>query len=335
MKMAHLSSSSSGTAAFQSASLPSLPEAARSEQTITTCRRSALVIENDVPLTKYFLRILKEKGFAARTADTADEGLRLYRECGPFTVVLVNYCVPGGVQLAIAIREDNPSQRMIIAAFDYRSEEEVIRPRELADAQLLIDICNFQRQLERIKIDREIEELTKADLLRLRGFADFRVRCLGRAACGMTGSDLLGEALRSTLEGTRRNGEGRRWNNDVDFVTHLMGAMRSIASSWRRRFDDVFLESEVLLCDIEGRKASPFDNVPSNEPTADQWLIQTEEEKRITGLFANDPAAILVLRGIFDGTKKGEIMQKYGLIEKQYTSAVKRIRLKLFGRKKA
>jgi len=58
---------------------------------------------------------------------------------------------------------------MIIAAFDYRSEEEVIRPRELADAQLLIDICNFQRQLERIKIDREIEELTKADLLRLRG----------------------------------------------------------------------------------------------------------------------------------------------------------------------
>ena len=126
MKMAHLSSSSSGTAALQSASLPSLPEAARSEQTITTCRRSALVIENDVPLTKYFLRILKEKGFAARTADTADEGLRLYRECGPFTVVLVNYCVPGGVQLAIAIREDNPSQRLIIAAFDYRSEEEVI-----------------------------------------------------------------------------------------------------------------------------------------------------------------------------------------------------------------
>jgi len=331
MKMAHLSSSC-GTATFQPASLPN-PESPRG-QSITTCHRSALVVENDAPLTKYFLRILKEKGFAARTADTVDEGLRLYRECGPFTVVLVNYCVPGGVQLAIAIREDNPSQRMIIAAFDYRSEEEVIRPRELADAQLLIDICNFQRQLERIKIDREIEELTKADLLRLRRSADFRVRCLGRAACGMTGSDLLGEALRSTLEGTRRNGEGRRWNNNVDFVTHLMGVMRSIASSRKRSFDDVFLECEVLVCDVEGHKTSPFDNVPSNEPNADQWLIQMEEEKRITGLFANDPAAILVLRGIFDGTKRSEIMQKYGLTERQYTAAVKLIRLKLFGRRK-
>src|SRR2546421_2910173 len=331
MKMAHLSSSC-GTATFQPASLPN-PESPRG-QSITTCRRSALVIENDFPLTKYFLRILKEKGFAARTADTADEGLRLYRECGPFTVLLVNYCVPGGVQLAITIREYNPSQRMIIAAFDYRNEEEVIRPRELADAQLLIDICNFQRQLERIKIDREIEQLTKPDLLRLRGSAEFRVRCLGRAACGMTGSDLLSEALRSTLEGTRRNREGRRWNTNVDFVTHLMGAMRSIASSFQRRFDDVFLESEVLVCDIEGHKSSPFNNVPSNEPTADQWLIQMEEEKRITGLFANDPDAILVLRGIFDGAKRGEIMQKYGLIEKQYTAAVKLIRLKLFGRRK-
>src|SRR5258705_11277950 len=122
MKMAHLSSSSCGTAAFQLASLPNLPEAARSQQTITTCRRSALVIENDAPLTKYFLRISKEKGFAARTADTADEGLRLYRECGPFTVVLANYCVPGGVQLAIAIRENNSSLRMIISALDYQSE---------------------------------------------------------------------------------------------------------------------------------------------------------------------------------------------------------------------
>jgi len=117
-------------------------------------------------------------------------------------------------------------------------------------------------------------------------------------------------------------------------ITILMGAMRSIASSFKRRFDDVFLESEVLVCDVEGHEASPLDNVPSNEPPADQGLIQMDEERRITGLFANDLDAILVLRGIFDGAKRGEIMQKYGLIEKQYTAAVKRIRLKLFGRKK-
>src|SRR2546427_12819486 len=108
MKMAHLSSSC-GTATFQPASLPN-PESPRG-QSITTCHRSALVVENDAPLTKYFLRILKEKGFAARTADTVDEGLRLYREWRTFSGGLVNYCVPGGGEVAITMRDDHASPR--------------------------------------------------------------------------------------------------------------------------------------------------------------------------------------------------------------------------------
>jgi CheY-like chemotaxis protein len=348
--MTHLSSSSCGTASLQPPRPPKPPVPPRGQRSITTCRKSALVVENDASLMRYFLRVFREKGFAVRTASDADEALRLYRECGPFSAVLIDYCLSpkpqvfidhagqtNGVQIAMAIRHINPSQRMLIAAFDYSTEQEVVRPQELKDAQLLIDLCNFRLHglIERIEIDRAIEELTPADLQRLRWSAGFRIRGLGRAACGRTGSDLLAEALQSTLEGTRRSGEGRRWNKDVDFVTHLMGAMRSISSCWKRKFDGVFLESEVLVCDIDGHKTSPLDNIPSNEPTPDDRLIEMQDENRIIGMFVNDSHAIWVLRGLFGGLKKSEITQKYGLLEKQYTGAVKRIRLKLLGRGKA
>ena len=346
--MAHLSPSSCGTAAFDSPCLPKPPETPSSQRSITTCRRSALVVEDHDALMIYFLKVLKEKGYAVRTARDADEGLRLFRECGAFNVVLINYwlspktqvfidhCVKqtNGVQLALAIRDVNPSQKMIIAAFDYEHEEDVIRPRELNDVQLLIDTGDFQlrRLLDRIEVERAIEALTTAQLLRLRKFADFRVRGLGRAAHGRTGEDLLGDALRSTLEGTRHNGEGRRWNRNVDFVTHLAGAMRSISSGWKRKFEEVFLACDLLVYDIEGRETSPLDDVPSRQATPDQCLIEMEDERRIIAMFANDLHAILVLRGIFADMEKREIVQRLGLTETQYGAAVKRIRLKLYGR---
>jgi len=40
------------------------------------------------------------------------------------------------------------------------------------------------------------------------------------------------------LQGAANNGTERRWNRDVDFVTHLIGVMRSISSHWKRDFDE-------------------------------------------------------------------------------------------------
>ena len=50
-------------------------------------------------------------------------------------------------------------------------------------------------------------------------------------------------------------------------------------------------------------------------------------------MFKDDPEATQVLQGLLDGLKKNEIMSKYGLDEKQYAAAVKRIRVKLLGRR--
>ena len=179
----------------------------------------------------------------------------MYRDCAPFNVVLINYCVPPsngvgidylaplqthGIGLAMAIREINPSQGIIIAALAYRNAGEVPRPRELMHIPLLTDPSNSQLRslLEKIEVDRAIEALTLQSWLRLQQFADFRVLGLGRAARGRTGEDLLEEALLRTLIGAEDTQKGRHWNKDVDFVRHLTGAMQSISSCWKRQFKE-------------------------------------------------------------------------------------------------
>ncbi len=326
---------------------PSLPPT----KSINASSKSALLVENDESLLNFLRRSLKDEGYAVRTASSSEEGLRLYRDCAPFNVVLIDYCVPqsngveidycvlqtNGIELAMAIRDINPSQGIIIAAFDYQNSGEVPRPRELMHIPLLIDISKFQLRslLEKIDVDRAIEALTPSELLRLQQFAAFRVRGLGRAARGRTGEDLLAEALLGTLIGAEVTGKGRHWNKDVDFVQHLTGAMRSISSCWKRQFKEkeAYLISELFLRDAEEQEGSPLENVASGDPAADQRLIEKDEEDRVLTIFKADPQATQVLHGLLGSLRKNEIMSSYRLDEKKYAAAMKRIRVKLLGRR--
>ena len=323
---------------------------------INACPKTALVVENDGSLLNFLKRSLKDEGYAVRTAANSGEGLRLYRDFAPFNVVLIDYCVPqrdgvgidlqaplqtNGTELAIAIREIDPSQAMIIVTLDYLNAKEVPRPREVMHIPLLVDICKLHSLLEKIEVDRAIEALTSSELLRLQQFADYRVRGLGRAARGRTGEDLLQEAELRTLIGAEATGKGRRWNKNVDFVWHLTGTMRSISNCWRRQFEaaaqrketEAYLIPTLPIYDAEGQEHSPLDDLGSGQATADQLLIEKDEEEGVLSRFKDDPEATQVLHGLLDGLKKNEIMSKYGLGEKQYAAAVKRI-LKLLGRRK-
>lgn len=321
-------------------------------RSISAAPKSALLVENDKSLLNFLKRSLKDDGYAVRTAANSEEGLRLYRDCAPFNVVLIDYCVPPrdggeidllaelqthGTALAVAIREINPSQGMIIAAFDYRNAGEVRRPPELMHIPLLIDISNFQLHslLEKIEVDRAIEALTPSELLRLQRFAAFHVRGLGRAARGRTWEDLLQEALVRTLIGAEATRNGRHWNKDVDFVTYLTGAMRSISSSWKRQFPEkeAYLTSELPVHDADGQEQSPLETVASGHTSADQRLIEKDEEDRVLTIFKDDAEATQVLQGLLDGLKKNEIVRRYGLDEKKYAAAVKRIRVTMPSRK--
>jgi CheY-like chemotaxis protein len=332
-------------------------------RSINASRKSALLVESDPSLLILLRTSLKNEGYAVRTAANSEEGLRLYRDFRPFNVVLINYYLPPrdgfkidclapvqthGTALATAIRDIDRSQRMIIAALDYRDAEGVIRPPELMNIPLLIDISNFQLRglLEKIEVDRAIEALTCSELVRLQKFADFRVRGLGRAARCRAGADLLGEAVLRTLIGAEDTQRGRHWKEGIDFELHLKETMRSISDSWRRQFKvavqrkepEAYLIPALPVYDAEGQEHSPLEDVSQEKSLtfsapapAYQRLIEKDEEDRVLTIFKDEPEATQVLQGLLDGLKKNEIMSRYGLGEKQYAAVVKRI-LKLLGR---
>jgi CheY-like chemotaxis protein len=318
---------------------------------INASTKTALLVENDESLLSFLRSFLKSDGYAVRTAKNSEEGLRLYRDCAPFNVVLINYCVPlsnavgidylapqqpHGIGLAIAIRQINPSQGIIIAALAYRNAGEVPRPPELMHIPFITEARNSQLRslLEKIEVDRMIEMLTTKDWLKLQKFADFRVRGLGGAARGRTGQDLLGDALLRTLIGAESTQKGRHWNKDVDFVWHLTGAMRSISTCWKRQFKETepHLISEFPVHDA-GEEHSLLDSLASQHAAADQRLIEQDEEDRVLAMFKHDPEATQVLQGLLDGLKKNAIMPRYGLDERRYAATVRRIRVKLLDRR--
>jgi hypothetical protein len=180
----------------------------------------------------------------------------------------------------------------------------------------------------RDEVVRAIDALTHAELLMLKHFAIWRVRGLGRASCGRTWEDLLGEAKVSTWEGAANNGKGRRWNKDVDFVTHLTGAMRSISSHWKRDFseDEAHLESEVMTQSDEDVWISPLDNAMSDDASQEQYLLAREVLHGFSNRYPTDFAAIQVLAGLCKGLTASEIMEKSELTKSDYQQAVKRIR---------
>jgi hypothetical protein len=181
----------------------------------------------------------------------------------------------------------------------------------------------------RDEIDRVIATLADFELLKLKHFAAFRVRGLGRASCGRTWEDLLGEANLATLGGAANNGRGRPWKGNVDLVTHLCGAMRSISSHWKRDFDEqeAELESELPTRIEEDEASSALDNAVSPVPSPERELAAREQWNLIVKQYQGDRAATQVLEGKSLELSASEIMHDYGLTKWDYQQAMKRIRL--------
>jgi hypothetical protein len=105
---------------------------------------------------------------------------------------------------------------------------------------------------EKAATSEEIEEafnaLSDVELVKLKKFAAFRIRGIGRAALGRNGGDLLQEAFISLVTGDRR------WNKEkVNMFGFLHGAVESISSHWGEKSDpdaptpdEAKLESEFI-----------------------------------------------------------------------------------------
>lgn len=176
------------------------------------------------------------------------------------------------------------------------------------------------------EIRAAIEALTQADLLRLEGFAAWRVRGLGQRANGRTHEDLFNEAIRATLDGTRS------WNKSkVDFMGYLIGAMKSISDNWGKRYSasEPILESDLVRLNEDGLPSGAFDRIPVDVPSPEEDLALQQEADAIRRLFEGDPLVTLIVCELQEGARFPEVREKYGLSSNELNAAIRRIRRRI------
>lgn len=178
------------------------------------------------------------------------------------------------------------------------------------------------------EITEAINGLTRADLARLKSAAQYRVRGLGRAAEGRTWKDLVNETILAFYRP-----DGRRWKkNEVDIVRTLTEAMRSVASNWKRKFDDhpdVSLESEVTINRVDKTTPYPIEQARSWRPTAEREFEYKEMLEKIDSLMAERERAALIVMGLKGEMSPAEIRDVLGITENEYETEMRWIRRKV------
>jgi hypothetical protein len=180
------------------------------------------------------------------------------------------------------------------------------------------------------EVERAIEGLSDDEERRLLLKARTRVSVIGRAALRRDEEDLLQEAITATLDGTRR-GDGRRWNKNVSFFQHLVGAMRSISSHWLEALDEqeASLESDLQRQDEEGNIINPMLNVRAPTPNAERELIAKEQVARVREVVAPRDLAVLIVDGMREEMNGPEIKDLLEISQTQYETEMKWIRRSL------
>jgi RNA polymerase sigma-70 factor (ECF subfamily) len=152
--------------------------------------------------------------------------------------------------------------------------------------------------------------LSDDDLLRLRALARLRARGLPG---GVAWSDLLHEAVRRALEGTRR------WPPGAPLLAFLAGIMRSLCNEqWRRR------QRESLLPRPGDAAATLADGAGDADP--ERVYAAAEALAAVDRLFASDTVALKVVAGLTNGLGAEEIQHLYGLSAVEYDTARRRMR---------
>lgn len=170
-----------------------------------------------------------------------------------------------------------------------------------------------------------LNALTDGQLKALKQYARWRIRGLGRKNLGRNFEDLLQEAATATLAGDRH------WNKDCgDFFGHLIWAMRSISSNWRRKFDEgePYLESEVIQTTPEGKESNPMYDVPSPSQDGRRVCAAKDHVEHIEKLVSNSnrPLASLIIDGWRDEMTGPEIKEALGITQTELETEMRWLR---------
>jgi hypothetical protein len=177
-----------------------------------------------------------------------------------------------------------------------------------------------------------IESLSAEEYYRLKRFARYRIRGLGRAAVDQTYTSLLHEAVASTLEGAEGGTVGRKWaKNRVPFVNHLFGAMRSISSHWKEAYERRGMESEQLDCELtseddSGNLLRPVEQAIDSGADTSRSYAAKELLDALEKHFTGDEDVLFVIEARKEGMTAPEIVAEFGLTQKKVNAIMQRIR---------
>ncbi len=172
-------------------------------------------------------------------------------------------------------------------------------------------------------IEAAIRSLTPGHFKKLQAAAYAMVRGLDLETAGRSHEDLYSEALARTLGGSRS------WRQGVDFMFHLLQAMRSIAWTWRefedRRRRAGFVAAPGQANDLED---TPDDvmNPASPQPDVETSYLTSRELARFHRRFRDDRPASMVMHGWSNGETMKEIAQRTGIAPQDLQWAARRIR---------
>jgi hypothetical protein len=173
-------------------------------------------------------------------------------------------------------------------------------------------------------VKQAILALSEPQLLRLRRFAAWRIRGLGRKAQGRTHEDLLSEAITSVLGGTRP------WQKSVGFYLHVQGCIRSISNAWfQKNVVDLWFETD--LCGfMDEPKTTKF--VSALETAADTGRDPEDrahmkmQMDRVHRIFPCGTIDRQIIDRWANGQNHAETQAQLGMSKNMYNAAVKRIR---------
>lgn len=147
-------------------------------------------------------------------------------------------------------------------------------------------------------------DLSEADLLRLRKFAQLRARAL----VGVDWQDLLHEAIIRTLDGARV------WPDRIPFMIFMKQTIRSIANEYWRRSKRSPIQQD------SGEESVIEHANPERTVVAERMLVEIES------LFGEDYEVMAILEGLGRGDDPDDIRECTGMTPTQYASARRRIR---------
>ncbi len=171
-------------------------------------------------------------------------------------------------------------------------------------------------------IEDAIRALTPGHFKKLRAAAYALVRGLDLETAGRGHEDLYSEALARTLSGSRS------WRQGVDFMYHLIQAMRSIAWTWREfedRRERAGLVGALGAGTPEGGEDEVMDPV-SPEPNIETAYLTSRELARFHRRFSDDRPASIVMHGWAQGESMQEMAQRFGIALQDLQWAARRIR---------